>query len=140
MKQRLGFVSNSSSCSFQLVGICFETCEVLKEFSEDVRILMELDWLKNHSDKPLDSLDLENDPKKVKEFIDNYSVIANLNLMIECGLENKYIYFGLHPHYDMDANETQAEFHYRIRQQLKKLFDPAREVALHFYHEEWYDG
>jgi hypothetical protein len=110
MKQRMGFVSNSSTTSFSIYGVLARqdnlkiTCEAKKRYE-----------LATH----------------IRKIIAEKKLI----LRIEFG-QTDDIYVGANFE-DMLDNETKREFYDKVDKQLQEIFI---DVIPQWYEESWYDG
>ena len=123
MKLRHGFVSNSSSTSFSIYGVCFNNNEdTLQE-----AMLPEMFDLINSMPAP---------DKWSDEFSDKLEkYFSDLKLSVVTGQDSEYIYIGREwP----DEDETPRQLKTRIQETLEKVFKPGFAVGGH--EESWFDG
>ena len=114
MKLRNGFVSNSSTSSFLIYGVCFES-----------------------SDDLYDALKLDEEPEGgVWDII--YELEDELGLAVELPYEGDYgVYIG-ESWSSVKDDETGAEFKARIEKKLKEKFGD--DIKFGTYAEAWRDG
>ncbi len=121
MKRRNRFVSNSSSSSFMIYGVCLDREDVKKLLAKKMQFA------------------------PILEDIEKWGVYEGLSNHVK-GLEittgdpdsyGNYIYIGR----SWDAindNETKIQFQNRIKKTLTALF--GEDIALSTHSEAWYDG
>ncbi len=114
MKTRMGFVSNSSSSSYCIVGVAANK-EVLGALKVQV----------NGEDLTLDDLDLS-------EFLE-YLEMPGLGYT---HMGDREYAIGLHPWNDLGENETKAQFTARVEEALKKL--TGLNLKAEYYEGEYY--
>ena len=112
MKIRSDFVSNSSSCSFMLVGQAFDGNEIVKA------------WMKLH---PEDKHKFDNDFECYDDadvYEESMKLADELGLKVEQGISDYYeqYVFGL-DFDDMEENETKKQFMDRVKSLLEKAFE-----------------
>lgn len=128
MKLRQGFVSNSSSCSFTIYGVCFDWDykEIYDALQDDVkaRCFIEQENSTISEDTDLDILE------KVlgEEF---------KHLTIQHGQECYSFYVGYTLN-DMGDDETKNQFYSRVKTSLQKVFKDVSSIS--WYEESWFDG
>lgn len=136
MKKRAGFVSNSSSCSFQIYGVGTEASSVWKNLLPETRTDVELAWLEAHPDETLprpedmESMDL------IEDFMWPY--LRKVGISYNFGQDSDYVYFGLDPWDGLGENETKSQFSAKIEDIISRMFGPNWHCG--FHSEEWYDG
>ena len=102
MKIRNGFVSNSSSSSFMIFGICFDSStDVFKEAKIE------------H--------DEDNDDTDVMTILENEITKRGLNLEVQYAGDSDYVYIG-RSWDEVGDNETGLQFKESIAADIKKLF------------------
>jgi hypothetical protein len=121
MKIRLGFVSNSSTCSFQIYGVQLEREDInklLKQNKELVEIFLE-EYHKN-------TLKYKPNAEKydtLEEFLDDngyYEILDKILPEIKY-LEKEEYYYGIDPS-NMPDDETMGHFKKRIQDNVTELF------------------
>ena len=101
MKLRTGFVSNSSSSSFMLVGDVFDADEIIRYWEKKTG--------KNANEAGIGAYDALYDLSE--------------NLRIENGIDTYYDHFVVGLDYNnMEANETRLQFESRIKDELDRAF------------------
>lgn len=116
MKVRIDYVSNSSSCSFMLVGHAFDDDAVVDA------------WKKLHPE----------DEKEHSMYGIVDRIVDELGLNYECGIDKYYGQWVLGLRFDdMEDNETKQQFIDRIKASLKKAFG---DVEVHTCVDGGYNG
>lgn len=123
MKLRIGFVSNSSSCSFQIYGAFFE--------DED-------DVINSLDSSVAEKITAMEAPPNFELFDKIETYLNNKGLSIERG-QYSSMYIG---DYEADDDETGRQFKERVEKELKELVNPekAKDLEIHWHQESWYDG
>lgn len=120
MKDRSGFVSNSSTSSFFIYGTIIGLKDLRKSLTEEaINILKEYhnEQLKESSNSTR-SID---DPRYIYG-VSDYEVCDVLGLAhTYCG-EEGYIAIGVSPEF-MKEDETKAQFKARVEEEIKKCFN-----------------
>ncbi len=113
MKERLGFVSNSSSSSFLIYGVCISESTLIKVYNTI-----------NGSDESEDS-DVP------------YLIEKELGVESHHVPDDDYYFFGISPDSIRD-DQTGAEFKKEVRDKLLKYFpDPSN---FSYHSEAWHNG
>lgn len=100
MKIRMGFVSNSSTTSFHIIGHTFDADALAQQ---------------------LDKLHPELKHTSVADILYNTLSDNQLKLDLEIGQDSAYMYVGL-AYERMGTQETRTEFEHRIQQEIEKLY------------------
>lgn len=115
MKQRLGFVSNSSSSSFLIYGYCIDDSEEIKQLAEKLGV----EYCEGEEWETLEE------------------IAKKLDLEYVMGEEGYNQYLG--KSWDsIKDNQTGAEFKKEIQDKINKAFDEKKECTTH--QEAWRDG
>jgi len=134
MKVRMGFVSNSSSSSFMIMGICME-------LDEAKEILLEKVMTSEKVQKRCD-VHCKEDLKpylKGNRFRSVLNEAFSDDMDVEGSYEDDYVYFGLSV-YKMKDDETLREFKERVQKQLEKIGIKSDIKSLDWQEDCWQDG
>jgi hypothetical protein len=125
MKYRHGFVSNSSSTSFTIYGICLDPVEktIYKNLQDDFKARCLIEAEKHGGSDP----DLECFIKVMRE---------ELHVDCQWGQDQYSLYFGFEID-DMKDDETKLQFYDRVERLFKTAF---KEVSCSWNSEAWYDS
>lgn len=128
MKYRVGFVSNSSSCSFQIYGICSSSLE-------DILLPEMVDAIKNELLKG--GTEDEYQDYEFTDLFETYLEKSKLDLEFTTGQDAEYKYIG--SAFPKD-DETPVQWRARIKADLAKIVKPEHCKDLSWHEESWYDG
>lgn len=140
MKIRNGFVSNSSSSSFCIYGICTEEDKIKEaliskgfateeELDDGISEYLEIWGYESRKQKgTLTPEDIQNNERKFFK--------AEENFVGRSPGESDYVYLGVPWHLIRD-DETGKQFKERIENKLKQLFE---NVKCSTHSEAWYNG
>lgn len=118
MKIRTGFVSNSSSCSFQVWGTAWSKWGFKEEGFSSYNEFCD----------------------KLKDVVDKLGTDVEINF----GQDAEMVYLG-HDIYNMGEDETKAQFYDRTVEEINKVLKmcelaPVEKKDCHWHEESWYDG
>jgi hypothetical protein len=134
MKTRTGFVSNSSSCSFQIYGVYYN-------HAEEILLPEMVEVIKNQLLVDCDPEDYEEDDlaDRFDELFEEYISRSKLDLSIETGQDSENKYIGSH---FPEEDETPRQWKVRLSTELAKILKPkfAKGDALSWHEEAWYNG
>jgi len=121
MKIRNGFVSNSSSSSFCIIGMPFDECD-----------------LRNYIAKVTDQegFDTDDEDIDIEEFLDSKDI------SYESGIGEYYEQYIIGRYYnDMKPDETKAQFEARVKADIEKaLPDIGKEIKVALHYDGGYEG
>ena len=144
MKIRNGFVSNSSTSSFCIYGVCLSESELIDGLLKSGIIQEQEDVFREMFECPEGSIEA-----KIKEIVEEngvYEIVDSMSynknspmagLVVESPPYVYDTYIGISP-VDIEDNETGLEFKKRVKNQLIKVFGP--DLKLSFHMEAWRDG
>jgi hypothetical protein len=133
MKIRTGFVSNSSSSSFLMYGICLESSELQGFLS---KIKKSPDSLPEYARKLLEDPEFE-EGESSHEIAEALAGMLGKNYSYNAGPEAENFYFG-RSWDSVKDDETGKQFKNSIEEDLKKFFGKDIEVSTH--EEAGFDG
>lgn len=130
MKIRMGFVSNSSSSSFLIYGICVGASDVVKAATKLGLV------------KASETDEAETDEAETDDYDTAQRIRWDLGRKLEVdeaspGDYGDYFYFGISPEKIKD-DETGAEFKARVKKVLVEAF--GEDIKLEYFSEAWYNG
>jgi hypothetical protein len=133
MKIRTGFVSNSSSSSFLMYGVCFESSE-LQDFLSKIK--KDSDNLPEYARKLLEDPEFEKGEGSY-EIAETLAGMLGKDYSFNAGPEGENFYFG-RSWDSVKDDETGKQFKDSIEKDLKKFFGKDIKVSTH--EEAWFDG
>ena len=119
MKIRRGFVSNSSTTSFCIYGICLEDYDILQKACKIANI----------------EVDVESDDFSSYEICEQ--LVDKTGLEFHSGPEGEGMYFGISLS-SMNDDETYGNFKKRISDKLAEIFGEKMDCGV--IEEAWRDG
>jgi hypothetical protein len=133
MKIRVGFVSNSSSSSFLMYGVCLESSELREFFSNNIK--KNPDSLPEYARKLLEGIEIDED--SASEIAETVADMLGKDYNYNAGPEGENFYFG-RSWCSVKDDETGKQFKSSIEKDLKKFFGKDIKVSTH--QEAWFDG
>jgi len=122
MKIRNGFISNSSTCSFLIYGVCLSKEEISKYLKEDF-----LNELNEEEKKEMESL------SSIKWILEN-----KLNLSVSRADSDEYFFIGKSWSGVRD-DQTGFQFKEEIKEIINKAFNVSDSIRFGTFSEAWSD-
>lgn len=117
MKIRYGFVSNSSTSSFLLYGVCIETSKIFDALTDDAKSALNIDDGEYSNTR----WDIDEIESVIPELIDSESKEMSENLAVRFVNDWDELFVGIAPQY-MRLDETRRQFQYRVEDMIRKVF------------------